>query len=312
MSGGTDGQYFNLGVPDELRRNLNLKKIFFYWDPAHRIMLAEKDIRTAKVGNTKNDQFPFLTKLFDTIKLFLNDANYGKKYEHLIEVSEKYEGEKFYKLHSISTTRFAAYIHLVLLAFLNDIKFIVESLNERSNNDDEDAKILLRRICNIDFLTLLVGMIDVYNVVAKVCGYVQKVNLFIWERHRMIKKSISTMKAMVQDLHTEAQTISLWPKLHTYWPLIEHNQLIKNVPVAQTDQGRYSLRSWLNSSDQTDTNTPFTKTRRQIQEVLETFQTTLSSRLLTQEDEDLCTHTSRLIDIRQYEILASSLGPEPF
>ena len=103
---------------------------------------------------------------------------------------------------------------------------------------------------------------------------------------------------MAQDLRSETQTKSLWPKLHTYWPLIENKQLIKNVPVALTDQGRYSLRSWSNPTDQTDTNTPFTKSRRQIQEVLDTFQTTLSLRLLTQEDEDLCTHTSRLTDIR--------------
>ena len=41
VSGGIDGQYFNLGVPDELRRLLNLNKIFFYWDTDHKVMLAE-------------------------------------------------------------------------------------------------------------------------------------------------------------------------------------------------------------------------------------------------------------------------------
>ena len=129
----------------------------------------------------------------------------------------------------------------------------------------------------------------------------------------MIKKSISTMQAMVKDLHNESQSKNLWPKMFTYWPLLEKNQLIKDVPVAQTDQGRYSLRPWLTSaSNQPDNDTPFTRTRRQVQEVLETFQTTVSSRLLTNEDEDLCTHTSRLTDIKQYEILATSVGPEPF
>ena len=79
--GGTDGQYFNLGVPDELRRLPNLNKIFFYSDPAHKVMLAEKDIRTAKIGNTENDQFPFLVKLIETIKDFVSNAKYGKKYK---------------------------------------------------------------------------------------------------------------------------------------------------------------------------------------------------------------------------------------
>ena len=73
-------------------------------------MLAEKDIRTAKIGNTENDQFPFLVKLIETIKDFLSNAKYGKRYERLIQTSEKYPNEKFYKLHSISTTRLAAYM----------------------------------------------------------------------------------------------------------------------------------------------------------------------------------------------------------
>ena len=70
VSGGTDGQYFNLGVPNELWRLLNHNKILFYWDPAHKVMLAEKDIRTAKIGNTENDQLPFLVKLIVTSKIF--------------------------------------------------------------------------------------------------------------------------------------------------------------------------------------------------------------------------------------------------
>ena len=126
VSGGTDGQYFNLGVPDELWRLLNLNKIFFYWDPAHKGMLAEKDIRTAKIGNTENDQLPFLVKLIETIKDFLSNAKYGNKYEHLIQTSEKYPNEKFCKLHSIITTRFAAYMHSVLLAVLKGLKVLLK------------------------------------------------------------------------------------------------------------------------------------------------------------------------------------------
>ena len=63
VSGGTDGQYFNLGDPGELRRLLNLDYIFFYWDPAHKVMFAQNDIRTAMIGNTENDQFVFFCTL---------------------------------------------------------------------------------------------------------------------------------------------------------------------------------------------------------------------------------------------------------
>ena len=268
VSGGTDGQYFNLGVPDEFRRLLNLNKIYFYWDAAHKVMLAEKDIRTEKIGNTENDQFPFLVKLIETIKDFLSNVNYGKKYEDLIQTSEKYPNEKFYKLHSISTTRFAAYMHSVLLALLNGLKVIVESLNECSKDEDDDATSLLRRICNVKFITLLVGMVDVYDIVAKLCGYLQKVNIFIWERQQMIKKSISTMKAMVHDVHNDTQSSKYWPTINAYWPLLKRNELIKDLPVSEFDRGYYALRSQQPVTGES----PFIKTRKELQEVLETFQ----------------------------------------
>ena len=47
---GTDGQYFHLGFPMHLREILDLKKAFFYWDTAHRLVLAENDVKTAKTS----------------------------------------------------------------------------------------------------------------------------------------------------------------------------------------------------------------------------------------------------------------------
>ena len=91
------------------------------------------------------------------MKAFLKDVKYGKKFENLLEVSEKYPDEKFYKLNSISTTRFASYIHRVFSAFLKDAKFIIESLRERSENNDDNAKYLLRQIGNTSFFAFLAG-----------------------------------------------------------------------------------------------------------------------------------------------------------
>ena len=122
-------------------------------------------------------------------------------------------------------------MHSVLLALLEDLKVIVESLNECSKDGDDDATSLLRRICNVKFITLLVGMVDVYDIFAKLCDYLQKVNLFIWERQQMIKKSISTMKAMVQGVHNDTQSSKYWPTINAYWPLLKRNELIKDLPV---------------------------------------------------------------------------------
>ena len=76
-------------------------------------------LRSQKVGG--KDQFPFFNNLVTTVNDFLAHAKYGKKYEHLLKISEKYPDVKFYKLHSTSSTRFAAYFFLVLMAFLNQM-----------------------------------------------------------------------------------------------------------------------------------------------------------------------------------------------
>ena len=66
-----------------------LRKRFFPWDAAHRVTLAEADVRGAKIGNCQKDQFPRFSKLLDIVKDFSKDVKYGKKFEHLLEVSEK-------------------------------------------------------------------------------------------------------------------------------------------------------------------------------------------------------------------------------
>ena len=142
-------------------------------------------------------------------------------------------------------------------------------------------------------------MVDVYDILAKLCGYLQKVNLFIWERQQMIKKSISTMKAMMQGVHNDTQCSKYWPTINDYWPLL---------PVSEFDHGYYALRSQQPVTGES----PFIKTRQELQEVLETFQIKIEERLLTEEDEILCHHTARLTNARQFEVLAASMGPEPF
>ena len=52
-------------------------------------MLAENYVRSAKIGTTQKDQFPYFTSMVAVVKDILSDTKYGKKYEHLIEISEK-------------------------------------------------------------------------------------------------------------------------------------------------------------------------------------------------------------------------------
>ena len=45
-------------------------------------------------------------------------------------------------------------------------------------------------------------MVDIYDVIATLCGFLQHVNLFIWERKEKVIKSLSIMKDMVGDLRS--------------------------------------------------------------------------------------------------------------
>jgi hypothetical protein len=176
------------------------------------------------------------------VKDLLNDFKYGKPYEHLRGVSERYPDEKFYKLQSISATRFAGYFFLVLKAILLDIKFIIVALEERAlESRDEEAKRLLKSIANVKFLSLLSGMIDIYAVIAKLSAKLQTVNLFIWERRLAVKAAITTMKQMKtafqsDDLHLDQ---NLWPQCHTYWPQLRSNTLVRDIPYLDQDNGRF-------------------------------------------------------------------------
>ena len=74
-------------------------------------------------------------------------------------------------------------------------------------------------------------------------GFLQRVNLFIWERKEKVIKSLSIMKDMVGDLRSATVNPKHWPTVHIYWPLLESNELIKDLPIVEIeDRGNYSLR----------------------------------------------------------------------
>ena len=311
VSAGTDGQYFKLGVLKHLKEIIGLRKCFFTWDPAHRLMLARGEVRGAKVGDNQKDQFTRLSKLLGMMEAFLKYVKYGKKFKNLLEVSEKYPDEKFYKLNSISTTRFISYIHRVFSAFLKDAKFIIESLRERSEVNDDNAKSLLRQIGNTTFFAFLAGLTDIYDVIAKLCGYVQKVNLFIWQRMDMVRKSLSSMKKMEDELRDD-RSLENWPNVKIHWPKLKEGTFI-NFPKDTIDHlFARSLRSQTNSSNYQSVQDEFSPIRRELIDILVTLQTRIEIRLLKDLDEEiLCEHSSRLTDVLKYKTLAKKVGPAP-
>ena len=68
-------------------------------------------------------------------------------------------------------------------------------------------------------------MVDIYDVIATLCGFLQRVNLFIWERKEKVIKPLSIMKDMFGDLRSATIDPKHWPTVHIYWPLLVMSSL---------------------------------------------------------------------------------------
>ena len=168
---------------------------------------------------------------------------------------------------------------------------------------------MLRQIGNISFFALLAGLTDIYDVLADLCGYVQKVNLFIWQRMDMVRKSLSSMKKMEDELRDDV-LLANWPNVKTYWPKLKEGTFA-DFPKDDIDHlFTRNLRSQTNCQDIQD---EFSPIHRELIDILVTLRTRIEIRLLKDSDEEvLCEHSRRLTDVLKYKPEAEKIGPAPF
>ena len=79
---------------------------------------------------------------------------------------------------------------------------------------------MLRQIGNTSFFAFLAGLTDIFDVIVNLCGYVQKVNLFIWQRMDMVRKSLLSMKKMEDELRDD-KSLENWPNVKIHWPKLK-------------------------------------------------------------------------------------------
>ena len=115
---GVDGEYIKKGVKSKLIEILDLddwteyEKYFWItaiWEPAHQLELTTKDVR-------KSAGFEWLENQISVISEITNLLNIGKGLEQSKEAADEV-GEQFYKLKTLSDTRFSAYFESAMNNF---------------------------------------------------------------------------------------------------------------------------------------------------------------------------------------------------
>ena len=223
---GWDGEYVRKGVKGELLDILQLEGwnkeekeawITQVWEPAHQLELATKDVK-------ENVLFEWFQNHIQVIEDVAGVLGIGKGLEQSMQAAEE-EGEKFYKLKSLSGTRFSAYFEGTIRNFERRMATTIGALRKRTESTDkkvrEKAASLLKRIWNKQFFMTNLGLLDIYHLLGGVSKELQTVQLFPWKipvlqsKLLVSLKKMETLKLSLNDETEELEAIdqSVWKNL---------------------------------------------------------------------------------------------------
>lgn len=147
------------------------------WEPAHQIELIMNDCM-------KMPCFMWLTEYIKNVNTIIETLNIGKGLEQSIASADDVN-ETFYNLRNLSDTRFTTYFHKTLDSFEKRLNTTVSALNKRQVERDkkvrEKAQSLLNIVLSKEFLLLLNGLIDIYEMLGSFSQQFKKVQQFPWE-----------------------------------------------------------------------------------------------------------------------------------
>ena len=147
------------------------------WEPAHQIELIMNDCM-------KMPCFMWLTEYIKNVNTIIETLNIGKGLEQSIASADDVN-ETFYNLRNLSDTRFTTYFHKTLDSFEKRLNTTVSALNKRQVERDkkvrEKAQSLLNIVLSNEFLLLLNGLIDIYEMLGSFRQQFKKVQQFPWE-----------------------------------------------------------------------------------------------------------------------------------
>ena len=223
---GWDGEYVKKGVKSKALGLMAMEGwsleeldewITQVWEPAHQLELVTKDVK-------EDDAMSWFEKHIQILNETANVLGIGKGLEQSIEAAEEV-GEKFYKLKTMSETRFSAYFEGSIKNFERRMETNICALKKRTEGTDkkvvEKASQLLRKIISKQFFLLNLGILDVYHRLASASKQLQTVEQFPWQIPKIQQKLIEDLKKMeglrVRIVPESEKVIgideSVWPSL---------------------------------------------------------------------------------------------------
>ena len=219
VSAGFEGQYFTLGVPEELQKlgfNCTYK-----WDDAHLLQLAENDWRCGHVRGHQVQKVDWVQRSFSMIANVISEVNFGKSFETLLAIAEQ-TNCNLTSLKTYSSTRFAPYVHRALIAVWDDYDAILLTLKSIANGDISDKKkkdrcdSLSKEMASLKFLGSLLCLIDVYKVIGHCSLQLQQVKQLPYERTDALKAAVTKLQLMESIEFTNSSTMEHWPYLRLF------------------------------------------------------------------------------------------------
>ena len=198
---GWDREYIKKRVKDKLLDLLDIDEmtkeekeewVTEVWEPAHQLELVTKDVK---------DDATFLW--FKEHIQVLNDTaailGIGKGLEQSIAAAEEVD-EKFYKLRTMSDTRFSAYFEGSISNFEKRMETNIAALRKRTESSDkkvsDKAASLLRRICSKQFFLTNLGIQDIYRLLGSSSKELQTVEQFPWNIPKLQQKLLRQLEKM--------------------------------------------------------------------------------------------------------------------
>ena len=220
---GFDGQYFNLNVDEKLREKMPLNEsICFVWDPAHKLQLADKDMRV------KHSEMSWIEDMCTVISSINSKFSYGKHYEHALDFADEH-GLDLKAPKWFSDTRFAAYAYRVFYHFLENYGILRGVLETTAAGDDkktsDEAENLLRQIRTLDFLVKTMLLCNHYQELGIVSQILQQVNIPFWKRANAIEKYMTKLQTMKAGNLPVLQKPGLTEKTRASAPTMSMNDL---------------------------------------------------------------------------------------